>query len=150
MIDMTHLLEKLNNTLGGQLSLSENGQAIQVKKEQLVVLMKTLKEDFKYWMLADITSADYEGWYEVVYHLLNDNAELLCIKIKIEKVDNVTPSIPSISSLWKAADPQEREIFDLMGIFFDGHGNLKRILCPEDFVGHPLQKSYKLNPVSRF
>lgn len=150
MVDMAHLLQKLDNTLGGQLLLSENGQAIYVKSEQLVVLMRKLKEELGFWMLADITSADYDDWYEVVYHLLNDNAELLCVKVRIEKIDNIRPSVPSVSSVWKSADPQEREIFDLMGIIFDGHGNLKRILCPEDFIGHPLQKSFKLNPVSRF
>lgn len=150
MIDITNIFQKLNITLKEQLSLSENGQAIYVKKEQLVELMKILKEEFKYWMLADITSADYETNYEVVYHLLNDSAQLLCIKVKLEKGDNIISSVPSITSIWKSADAQEREIFDLMGIFFEGHGNLKRILCPEDFVGHPLQKSFKLKTVSRF
>jgi NADH-quinone oxidoreductase subunit C len=58
--------------------------------------------------------------------------------------------MPSIVSLWMAADPQEREVYDMMGIIFEGHGNLTRILCPDDFEGHPLQKSFKLDKVSRF
>lgn len=150
MANIADLMEKLNIPMKGQLTSSENGQAIFVKKEQLVDLMKILKEDFKYWLLTDITSADYSEYYEVVYHLMGDAAELLCIKVKLEKADNDEPSVPSIVSIWKAADAQEREIFDLMGITFEGHGNLKRILCPDDFVGHPLRKSFKLDPVSRF
>lgn len=150
MANIADLMEKLNIPMKGQLTSSENGQAIFVKKEQLVDLMKILKEDFKYWLLTDITSADYNEYYEVVYHLMGDAAELLCIKVKLEKADNDETSVPSIVSIWKAADAQEREIFDLMGITFEGHGNLKRILCPDDFVGHPLRKSFKLDPVSRF
>lgn len=150
MANIADLMEKLNIPMNGQLISSENGQAIYVKKEQLVDLLKVLKEEFKYWLLTDITSADYSEYYEVVYHLMNDTAELLCIKVKIEKADNDEPSVPSVVSIWKAADAQEREIFDLMGITFEGHGNLKRILCPDDFVGHPLRKSFKLDPVNRF
>jgi NADH-quinone oxidoreductase subunit C len=147
MADITNLMDRLNIHMNEQLTSSENAQAIYVKKEQLVGLMKVLKEDFKYWLLTDITSVDYSEYYDVIYHLMNDEADLLCVKIKLEKADN---AVPSIVSIWKAADAQEREVFDLMGITFEGHGNLKRILCPDDFVGHPLQKSFKLDVVNRF
>ena len=95
----------------------------------------------------DITSADYEDRFEVVYHLVNDEVRLLTVKVKLEKSDSIEPSIVSI---WRYADLMEREIYDLMGITFEGHKNLKRILNCEDFVGHPLQKSFKLDVVSRF
>jgi NADH-quinone oxidoreductase subunit C len=147
MFDINKLYEDLNVHFNKTLELSTNGQAIYVKREHVVELIKLLKNDFNYKMLADITSADYEDRYEVVYHLLNDKFQLLTVKVKLEKGDSV---ISSITSIWKAADPQEREIFDLMGIVFEGHGNLKRILCPEDFIGHPLQKSFILNTIDRF
>jgi NADH-quinone oxidoreductase subunit C len=147
MIDITNLLDKLNGNFEGQLELSENGQAIYVKRQHIVQLLQALKENYNYARLVDITSADYEDRYEVVYHLTDNQAALLAIKVKLEKDDNV---IPSIVSIWKAADTQEREIYDLMGIIFEGHGNLTRILCPDDFIGHPLQKSYKIDKVSRF
>jgi NADH-quinone oxidoreductase subunit C len=147
MIDMNNMIEKLNIPFKETLEPSENGQAIYAKKEHIVKLIKFLKDEFNYIILADITSADYEDRFEVVYHLLNEKFELLAVKVKLEKSDS---TIPSITSIWKAADPQEREVFDLMGIVFEDHGNLKRILCPDDFVGHPLQKSFKLNTVSRF
>lgn len=147
MADLTNLIEKLKDKLKSELVLSENGQAIYCEKNIIVQLIKLLKEEFDYWMLEDVTSADYETYYEVIYHLADKNAELLAVKVKIDKEDS---SIPSVSSIFKAADPMEREIFDLMGIVFEGHGNLKRILCPEDFIGHPLQKSFKLDKVDRF
>jgi NADH-quinone oxidoreductase subunit C len=78
---------------------------------------------------------------------MNDEIKLLALKVKLEKNDNV---VPSIVSVFRYADNMEREIFDLMGITFKGHENLKRILNPEDFIGHPLQKSFKLDVVSRF
>ncbi len=147
MFDITNLLEKLNSNFEGQLELSENCQAIYAKRHHIVKLLQMLKDKYNYTRLVDITSADYEDRYEVVYHLTDNKTELLAIKVKLEKDDNV---IPSIVSIWKAADPQEREIYDLMGIVFEGHGNLTRILCPDDFEGHALQKSYKLDRVSRF
>jgi NADH-quinone oxidoreductase subunit C len=147
MFDITNLIEKLNGHFEGELELSENGQAIYAQKQHIVQLIKMLKEEFNYTRLIDITSVDYEVRYEVVYHLINNEMKLIAIKVKFEKEDNV---IPSIVSIWKAADPQEREIYDLMGIVFEGHENLTRILCPDDFVGHPLQKNFKLDKVSRF
>lgn len=147
MADLTNLIEKLKDKLKCDLQLSENGQAIYSERNTIVQLIKLLKEEFDYWMLEDVTAVDYEANYEVVYHLANKNAELLAIKVKLDKENS---SIPSVSSIFKAADVMEREIFDLMGIVFEGHGNLKRILCPEDFVGHPLQKSFKLDRVDRF
>jgi NADH-quinone oxidoreductase subunit C len=147
MIDINNLLEKLNKHFNGQLELSDNGQVIFAKRENIIEVMKLLKDDLGFKRLVDITSADYEDRYEVIYHLTNECAELQAIKVKLQKDDM---EIPSITSVWKAADPQEREIYDLMGITFKGHGNLTRILCIDDFVGHPLQKSFKLDKVSRF
>lgn len=147
MFNITSLFEKLNVRFNGQVELPEGGQAIYAKREIIVEVLKMLKEETDFYRLADITSVDYEDRYEVLYHLLDNQANLLAIKVKLDKNDNV---IPSIVSVWKAADPQEREVYDLMGIIFEGHGNLTRILCPDDFVGHPLQKSFKLDKVSRF
>jgi NADH-quinone oxidoreductase subunit C len=147
MIDINSLVEKLNVPFKGGVELSENGQTIIAKRENILEVIKTLKEKFNYIRLMDVTSADYEDRFEVVYHLMNDEIMLLTLKVKLEKNDNV---IPSIISVFRYADNMEREIFDLMGITFKGHENLKRILNPEDFVGHPLRKSFKLDVVSRF
>jgi NADH-quinone oxidoreductase subunit C len=147
MIDIASVVERLNESFEGQLELSENGQAIYANRENIVDVLKSLKEDMGYKRLADVTSADYEDRFEMVYHLVNDEIKLLEVKVKLAKDDN---RIPTAASVWRYADTMEREIFDLMGIVFEGHENLKRILNTEDFEGHPLQKSFKLDVASRF
>lgn len=147
MIDIKDLVEKLNIKYKGIVELSEDGQALYTDRKSLVNILETLKSEFKFAYLMDITSVDYVDHYEVVYHLMNAEAKLLAVKINLNKASS---KIPSVSSIWKAADPMEREVYDLMGIVFEGHKNLKRILNPDDFIGHPLQKSFKLYTVDRF
>ena len=92
--------------------------------------------------LLDLTAAELDECFEAVYHLMNlKNNQIIRIKVCLDK-DN--PSIDSITGLYKAADMQEREAYDLLGINYDGHPNLKRILCPDDFEGHPLRKAFSV------
>ena len=114
-----------------------------VKSEFLLAVVNFLKTahgfDFDY--LASITAVDYQDYFEVVYHLtsLKHNHSLV-MKTRCYGRDN--PKLPSVVGLWRGADFQEREIYDLMGISFDGHPNLKRIFLWEGFHGHPLRKDY--------
>ena len=81
-----------------------------------------------------------EPHFEVIWHLRSvRNKTLLAVKAKLPFAD---PSVASVADLWRAADWHERETFDLLGIRFDGHPNLRRILLPDDWVGHPLRKDY--------
>ena len=95
--------------------------------------------DFDY--LTAITAVDYLDYFEVIYLLtsLKYNHSLV-IKARCYGRDN--PSLPSVVGLWRGADFQEREIYDLFGISFEGHPNLKRIVLWEGFQGHPLRKDY--------
>jgi NADH:ubiquinone oxidoreductase subunit C len=80
-------------------------------------------------------------YFELVYHLLSmRNNTSAVIKSKIFGREEL--SVPSVFSIWQGADLQEREIWDLMGIRFDGHPNMKRVLLWEGFPGHPLRKDY--------
>lgn len=148
MDDISLLLEKLNPSFDNALKLSDDNQAIYVDGGNLIKLFQTFKNELDYVMLSDISAVDYEDRYEVVYHVTRlSDANDVRIKVALSKK---SPVVPSIVSIWKAADVQEREAFDLMGIIFQGHPDLRRILCPDDFIGHPLRKSYSLKPVSRF
>ncbi len=117
--------------------------AVVVKSEQLLKVVGYLKNtpdlDFNY--LTDLTSVDYYDYFEVVYRLasLGHNTTLV---LKVRCYDREKPSVPSITSLYQGANFMEREIYDLMGIQFPGHPNLKRIVLWEGFVGHPLRKDY--------
>ncbi|PPL02383.1 NADH-quinone oxidoreductase subunit C [Parapedobacter indicus] len=86
------------------------------------------------------------GTFTVVYHLAsipyNYQLTLKVIVPNDRRLDNL-PSVPSVSSVWRTADWHEREAFDLMGIYFEGHPDLRRILLPEDWEGYPLRKDYE-------
>ena len=93
--------------------------------------------------------ADFAPHLEVVYHLWSiPNKTSLVLKVMLPRwkdgVAGELPEIPSVSGLWSTADWHERETYDLSGIRFLGHPNLRRILCPEDWVGHPLRKDYEM------
>jgi len=65
------------------------------------------------------------------------------LRVKVS-LDRRQPEVASLTALWPAAEVQEREVYDLMGVNFNGHPNLQRILCPDDFSGHPLRKDFQL------
>jgi len=119
-------------------------QIIHIKGQGVIDVLKTFK-DAGFNFLADLTAIDNLtlGGFErfaVVYHLLSHgSAERVTIKAYVPENN---PVLPSIELLWKTADWQEREVFDLFGIEFEGHPNLTRIMNPDDYEGHPLRKDY--------
>ncbi|MCL5264794.1 MAG: NADH-quinone oxidoreductase subunit C [Chloroflexi bacterium] len=117
---------------------------IYVIPDRLVEVCRSLKEtvglEFDY--LIDVTSADYLDQLEVVYHLHSvPRGHALTLKVELDREE---ASVPSVTGIWRGADFQEREVYDLMGITFTGHPNLKRILLYDEFVGHPLRKDFAL------
>ena len=102
-------------------------------------LKSTAGLDFDY--LTFLTAVDYLEYMEIVYRLvsLNHNQSLI---LKTRCYSRENPVVPSVVSLWRAAYYQEREIFDLFGIKFDGHPDMRRLLLWEGFVGHPLRRDY--------
>ena len=136
---------------------------VEVAPESIVEVGRFLKEDeaLKFDALNDLSAVDYfepdakkaakfghEPHLEVVYHLYSyEHKHSLTVKIKFPRwrngVTGELPEVPSTSTVWAIADWHEREAYDLMGIRFQGHPNLRRILCPEDWVGHPLRKDYE-------
>ena len=120
-----------------------SGDAILVKSDALFAVAELLKNspelDFDY--LNYITAVDYYDYFEVVYQLTSrQHNHTLVLKTRCYQREN--PAVPSVVALWRGADFQEREIYDLLGISFSGHPNLKRIVLWEGFEGHPLRKDY--------
>ncbi|TAK24535.1 MAG: NADH-quinone oxidoreductase subunit C [Chloroflexota bacterium] len=127
------------------LSASEGGvPSIVVPTAALVDVAMFLRDDpdlaFDY--PASFTAIDYMEQFEVVYQLRSIGLRH-DVNLK-SRVDRASATLPSLVSVWRGADFQEREIFDLMGITFDGHPDLRRILLWDEFVGHPLRKDYAL------
>ena len=117
---------------------------IHIKGSSNLDILKLFKNN-GFNFLADVTAIDnltLDGFerFAVVYHLLShETSERVTIKAYVSE-DN--PELPSVESVWKTADWQEREIYDLFGISFKGHPNLTRIMNPDDYKGHPLRKDY--------
>lgn len=118
-------------------------ESLLVEAEALLEVATYLKNtpglDFDY--LTAVSGVDYIDYFEVVYHLTSiEHNHSLVLKARCYNRDN--PVLPSVVGLWRTADFQEREIYDLLGISFEGHPNLRRIALWEGFDGHPLRKDF--------
>jgi NADH-quinone oxidoreductase subunit C len=141
-IAASELAAKLNEKFPGSV-IEAGAESLLVKPEALVNTLNYLKAtpgiDFDY--LSSMNAVDYWDYFEVVYQLVSlTHNQSLNVKARCPGRENL--SLPSVVSLYKSADYQEREIFDLMGIRFEGHPNLKRIVLWEGFQGYPLRKDY--------
>lgn len=113
-----------------------------IKKEELLKIATKVKE-MGFDQLSVITGIDYGSRFEVVYNFFSYiKKQNLVLKVV---VGHENPEVDSLESLWKGADWLERETYDLVGIKFSGHPNLKRILLPEGWIGHPLRKDYDMS-----
>lgn len=128
-----------------------NQQSFYIKPQHLAEICRALYEDselnIKY--LSDITSLDWlnheqekDGRFEVVYNLYSlEHRYRFFIKVRLP---GENPAIESLTGLWAGADWLEREVYDMMGIRFDGHPDLTKILTPDELEGHPLRKDFPL------
>jgi NADH-quinone oxidoreductase subunit C len=124
---------------------------VYVAKDRLIDALRALKERGGFAMLAELGGADYLKYpggsgsgkrFEVHYVLLNlDTTERLIVKVGVDDPD---PTLPSAFPVWRGADWMEREVFDMYGIKFEGHPDLRRILMPDEFTAYPLRKDYPL------
>ena len=144
---MTALLstQEVSNKLTAQFPgsvIAATQQGILVKADSLYKVAAYLKNspEFAFDYLNFVTAVDYYDYFEVVYKLtsLKHNHSVV---LKVH-CDRNKPTIQSVYKLWRGADFQERETYDLMGIVFEGHPNLKRIVLWESFQGYPLRKDY--------
>ena len=135
---------------------------IEVAPQALVDACCFLRDEprLRFNMLQCITGVDYlqvdpkrkiEGQprIEVVYHLVSlVHKDRLALKVTLPRwkdgVEGQLPEVPTVSGVWKTAMWHEREVYDLMGVRFLGHPDLTRILCPDDWEGHPLRKDYQM------
>jgi NADH-quinone oxidoreductase subunit C len=104
------------------------------------------------WFEADPKKAAKTGWEphtELVYHLWSTASRVsLVLKVKLPRwkdgVAGQLPEVASVTGVWRGANWHEREVYDLSGVWFAGHPDMRRILCPDDWVGHPLRKDYEM------
>jgi len=123
--------------------IGEGAQAaLLVKPERMLEVLELLKtnEFYQFNMLRNLTAVDYLEYMEIVYHLYSLPLRH-AITIKVRCTMEVL-TVPSVTKIWPSANFQEREIYDLLGVDFTDHPDLRRILMPEEFTEHPLRKTY--------
>jgi NADH-quinone oxidoreductase subunit C len=142
-------LEALKNSCGLLPTSEFRGDArVIVMRDRLLEVMRLLKDERGFDLLVDVTCVDYLNYrdatdrFGLVYLLANTATnERLTVRVFVNEPDL---TVPSVEPLWAGANWMEREVFDMFGIAFDGHPDLRRILMPDEFVAFPLRKDYPL------
>jgi NADH-quinone oxidoreductase subunit C len=119
--------------------------SLTVRRESLLDVCRTLRDDFEYQQLMEIAGVDYPQRaerFEVVYHLLSLTRNH---RIRVRVATDEDMPVPSVTSLWPVAGWLEREVFDLFGVIFDGNDDLRRILTDYGFRGFPFRKDFPLS-----
>jgi NADH-quinone oxidoreductase subunit C len=128
----------------GDCNLEALDPSIAVAPSVIVEVCRFLHDDpeMRFDSLSNLTGVDYKARdvIQVVYHLYSyTHRHSIVLKADAPRAD---PTVPTVEGVWKAANWLEREMYDLLGINFDGHSDLRRLLMPEDWVGHPLRKDF--------
>lgn len=138
--DFGHLIEEIREAAGEVTVIA--------RREGIIELLTFLRDDprFGFDYLSDLSGVDLGEFasprFAVAYHLYSlDHNHRLRIKVLLEEDDAV---IPTAAGVWSAANWQEREVYDMFGVHFDGHPDLRRILMPADYEGHPLRKDFPI------
>jgi NADH-quinone oxidoreductase subunit C len=124
--------------------------SVTVAPDSLRAVLMFLRDQLSFEWLMDVGGVDYLGYderdwrFEVVYQMLS-MANNVRFRVKVAVADEST-EVPTVYDLWAIANWEEREVWDMYGIVFTGHPNLRRILCHDEFVGHALRKDY---PITR-
>ena len=150
--------QRLASALGDRLGklIEQHGElTVEVKATDIIAVAVALRDapDLRFSILIDLCGVDYSDYgdgawqglrFAVVYNLLSveHNAR---VRVKAFAIDDELPIISSVTDVWPSANWYEREAFDLYGIIFDGHPDLRRILTDYGFIGHPFRKDFPLS-----
>lgn len=149
---MNALLEKLAGQLSGSIEVLPAFReecSWKVSREKLLELTNSLKNnsELPFEVLFDVTAVDLtpsNGTIEVVYHVYSHKIHGF-VRLKVA-IPSDKPEIPTLSGIWKSAEWLEREVFDLFGVRFTDHPDLRRLVMPDDYEGYPLLKEHPLCP----
>jgi NADH-quinone oxidoreductase subunit C len=139
-------VDALQAEFGAELNEFRGEVTLIVQPENNIEALQVLRDRFGYAMLVDVTVVDYwpaeTSRFHLIYQLVNMK-ENLWLRVRVP-LDGNSPSLRTSETVWPSANWYEREIFDMFGIHFDGHSDLRRIIMPYEWEGHPLRKDYPL------
>lgn len=139
-------VEALKERFGGVEKIFRGDVEVILAPETIVPACQTLRDEFNFEMLVDVTAVDYwpqeEPRFHVVYRIRSLKHNLI-IGLRVP-VDGDNPALSTIESVYPNANWFEREVWDMFGVRFEGHSDMRRILMPYEWVGHPLRKDYPL------
>jgi NADH-quinone oxidoreductase subunit C len=136
----------IQNRFNGELLEFRDEVTVFVNPDQVVEVGLMLRDEFKFDMLIDISAVDY--WPEEkprfhIFYQMYSSGENLLLRLRV-RVDATRPLVPTFEKVFPAANWFEREVWDMFGVRFEGHSDLRRILMPSEWEGHPLRKDYPL------
>ncbi len=142
-VDLAAIEAQLNEAFPGAV-VDRDGEWLVLDPGRLQAVAIHLRDEMGFDYLTHVSASDYPDRIEVVYNLYSTRSDLQGpgIPLKIRVPDRADPQVPSMTPIWPSANFQEREIWDMFGVRFTGHPNLKRILLWEGFEGHPLRKDW--------
>jgi NADH-quinone oxidoreductase subunit C len=137
----------LQTEFGAEVIEFRNEVTLIVQPEKNMEALLALRERFDYDFLIDVTAVDYypqeSPRFHVIYQLLSTQNNSMLLRVRVP-LDGSGPSVRTCEKIWPSANWYEREIFDMFGIRFDGHSDMRRIIMPYEWEGHPLRKDYPL------
>jgi NADH/F420H2 dehydrogenase subunit C len=144
--ELTRALHGLDGLVGHPVLMGGGGVGIEVERPKLVEVCRVLRDELGFEMLSSVSGVDMRDHLEVVYHMRSlAHNWLLQVKVKLEPGK---PQVDSLVGIWITANWLERETYDLFGITFVGHPDLRRILLDDEFEGYPLLKSFHPTPTT--
>jgi NADH-quinone oxidoreductase subunit C len=140
------IVDTFKERFGSQAAEFRDEVTLSVKPEQIVDACTTLRDQFHFEMLVEETAVDYwpaqQQRFHVVYGLRSlQHNQIIFLRVPL---DGNAPSMPTLEGVYRNANWFERELWDMFGIRFEGHSDMRRIMMPEDWEGHPLRKDYPL------
>jgi NADH-quinone oxidoreductase subunit C len=139
-------IRAIQDKYGSELLEFKGEHTLIVEPKDIVNASQTLRDEFGFGLLGSLTASDYWPQEDPRFHLsyqFHNIDEKITLRLRV-LVPGENPTVPTIEKCYPNANWHERELFDMFGIYIEGHSDLRRILMPYDWEGHPLQKNYPL------
>lgn len=143
---LTNAIQKIQDTYGSELTEFRGEYTLNINPKDIPAACQVLRNNFNFQLLGSLTAVDYwpeeEPRFQVSYQLHNIN-ERITLRLRTS-LPGSNSILPTIENIYRNANWHERELYDMFGIHIEGHSDLRRILMPHDWEGHPLRKNYPL------